>query len=80
MIEGESPRAVALAAAGDAISDDSDSSLSEEETENATRGSTYRVSSGKVKLLEGGMGQFVGLVERRLERARREQDKVSSGG
>nr|GAT52830.1 iron complex transport system ATP-binding protein [Mycena chlorophos] len=41
----------------------------------APPGKTYRVGGGKLKEMEKGMAQYVGLVERKLARQKREEEK-----
>lgn len=38
------------------------------------KGKTWRVGAGKIKLMEKGMQGYVGIVERKLERRRREAE------
>jgi hypothetical protein len=71
VIEGESLR---HAAPDDDASEDSSSE--EDEDDDATPpGKTYRVGGGKLKLMEKGMAQYVGIVERKLARKKREDAK-----
>ncbi|KAJ7368722.1 P-loop containing nucleoside triphosphate hydrolase protein [Mycena albidolilacea] len=70
VIEGESLR---HAAPDDEVSDESSSE--EEDDEAAPPGKTYRVGGGKLKLMEKGMTQYVGIVERKLARKKREDTK-----
>lgn len=51
--------------------DKSDGSLTEEEDIVKSPGQTFYVGNGKVKLLERGMGQYVELVERKLQKRER---------
>lgn len=67
IIEGQFPRAVAEEG-------ESDQSSSEGEEEESRRGRTYRVGAGKVKELEKGMKEYVGIVERKLERERKRRE------
>lgn len=71
VIEGESLR---HAAPDDEGSDESSSE--EEDDEAAPPGKTYRVGGGKLKLMEKGMTQYVGIVERKLARKKREDTKT----
>ena len=60
VIEGASPKTVSE-------SDEESSSSDEGEHDDDVKlGETYRVGGGKVKRMEGGMGQYVGIVERGL--------------
>ncbi|KAF7352440.1 Iron complex transport system ATP-binding protein [Mycena venus] len=72
VIEGESLR---HAAPDDDASDES-SSEEDEDDVGAPPGKTYRVGGGKLKLMDKGMAQYVGLVERKLARKKREEPKT----
>ncbi|KAJ7740893.1 P-loop containing nucleoside triphosphate hydrolase protein [Mycena olivaceomarginata] len=48
----------------------------DEDDEAAPPGKTYRVGGGKLKLMEKGMTQYVGIVERKLARKKREDTKT----
>ena len=70
MIEG-----LSLSSAGafgnDEEEEDSDASPSEDEDadpSSSVLGITYVVGGGAIKKLDGGMGQYVKMVERKLER------------
>ncbi|KAJ7831894.1 P-loop containing nucleoside triphosphate hydrolase protein [Mycena leptocephala] len=71
VIEGESLR---HAAPDDDASEDS-SSEEDEDDNDTPPGKTYRVGGGKLKLMEKGMAQYVGIVERKLARKKREDAK-----
>ncbi|KAF8213955.1 P-loop containing nucleoside triphosphate hydrolase protein [Mycena galopus ATCC 62051] len=68
VIEGESLR---HAAQDDAVSEDSSSEEDEEDA--SPPGKTYRVGGAKLKLMEKGMAQYVGIIERKLARKKREE-------
>ncbi|KAH8102112.1 P-loop containing nucleoside triphosphate hydrolase protein [Cristinia sonorae] len=79
VIEGHS-----LSSAGafgdDQEDDESDVSASEDEDEEGAGGPlgvTYYVGKGTIKKMEGGMGEYVKMVERRLERRAK---KAAKGG
>lgn len=67
MIEGASSREAST------TFDDSDSDLSSSSDEDDARakGVVYRVSKGKVKLMERGMDQYVELVEKGIAKRER---------
>lgn len=69
VVENESFRAASGIEAED---DDDDSSESEDEGA-GKKGVTWRVGGGKLKLMEKGMAGYVGIVERKLARRRREE-------
>ncbi|KAL8277263.1 hypothetical protein RQP46_010332 [Phenoliferia psychrophenolica] len=75
VVEGESPRALLLADADDS-SDDGGSSSDEDEASGSGKkvGQTWRVGAGKIKLMEKGMVQYVGIVERKLEKRRKAEE------
>lgn len=73
--------------AGAADSDGGDASSSSDDDEDGEdsggggarpRGRTYRVGNGKLKLMEKGMQGYVGIVERKLERRRRELEALQA--
>lgn len=69
MIEGLSLSSAG--AFGDDEDEDSDVSPSEDEdadSASSNLGITYVVGGGAIKKLDGGMGQYVKMVERKLER------------
>ncbi|KAF7355682.1 Iron complex transport system ATP-binding protein [Mycena sanguinolenta] len=70
VIEGESLRQATQ------VDDASDESSSEEEDDATPPGKTYRVGGGKLKLMEKGMAQYVGIIERRLAKKKREDAKT----
>ncbi|ORY88253.1 P-loop containing nucleoside triphosphate hydrolase protein [Leucosporidium creatinivorum] len=53
--------------------EDEESSESEEEG-GGKKGMTWRVGGGKIKLMEKGMAGYVGIVERKLARRKREEE------
>ncbi len=66
VIEGISPRE-----AYDEALDEDDDSSSDEDSDNegvVRKGQTWRVGKGRVRLTEGGMTEYVGLVEKRIEK------------
>lgn len=69
VVEGQSQRAITLESVPANISDDDEDLPTEEEGGQNTTGLTYRVGGGKVKLLEGGIVEYVETVERKLARA-----------
>ncbi|KAJ6515472.1 P-loop containing nucleoside triphosphate hydrolase protein [Mycena sanguinolenta] len=71
VIEGESLRHAVQ------VDDVSDESSSEEEEDDATPpGKTYRVGGAKLKLMDKGMAQYVGIIERKLAKKKREDAKT----
>ncbi|KAJ7223921.1 P-loop containing nucleoside triphosphate hydrolase protein [Mycena rebaudengoi] len=72
VIEGESLRH----AAPEDDESDVPSSDEEEDGDGSPPGKTYRVGGGKLKLLEKGMAEYVGYVERKLARKKREERKT----
>ncbi|KAI5479106.1 Iron complex transport system ATP-binding protein [Pseudohyphozyma bogoriensis] len=69
VVEGESPRSILAEEADD--SDVGSSSDEDDEEGSKAVGKTWRVGGGKIKLMEKGMKQYVGLVERKLEKRRK---------
>jgi hypothetical protein len=43
-----------------------------------TKGQTWRVGKGRVRLTEGGMSEYVALVEKRIEKKMKELGMESS--
>lgn len=77
MVEGESPRALLLQDADD-DSDGESSSDDDDDGGMKKPGKTWRVGGGKIKLMEKGMGQYVGIVERKLERRRKAEEAAKA--
>lgn len=85
VIEGESPKAKSEVGQDDVDSSSgSESSVDEDEVDMGLlakgkrvkkTGKTWRVSSGKVRLMERGMDQYVEGVERKLAKRAREAEK-----
>ena len=65
MVEGESSNP------SNEDGNESDSGDSSQEEDGGKKGRTYKVGAGKVKLLPGGMAEYVRFVERKLERRRK---------
>lgn len=70
VVEGESPRTIALESSNMDISQDSETSSTDDEVEKIKKlGLTYAVGGAKVKLLKGGMVEYVETVERKVARS-----------
>lgn len=69
VVEGASPRALLLEE--EDADDGEDESSSDDEESSVRPGQTFRVGGGNIKKMEKGMLQYVGIVERRLERRRK---------
>ncbi|KAM0747556.1 P-loop containing nucleoside triphosphate hydrolase protein [Meredithblackwellia eburnea MCA 4105] len=75
VVEGSSPRQI-LAEADDGTPDEdsgSDSSIDEDDSGEGKKppGQTWRVGAGTIKKMDKGMAQYVGIVERKLEKRRK---------
>lgn len=75
VIEGESAREALRNASGQ-VDDDDDGEDSTESSDDEVEGrpvhKTYRVGGGGIKLMQKGMQGYVGIVERKLERRKKD--------